>query len=77
MNELDIENNEIWALYHEEDNVMLYAFNSREEAILKLGDYEDVALLEIASISRNMEGWMVSGLSWKKVVFDLVKQTNS
>jgi hypothetical protein len=56
---------------------MLAAFTSREEAILKLGDYDDVSPFEIASISRNEEGWIVSGLSWKKVVFDLVKNAST
>ena len=77
MGYLNIDSSSLWALYDEEENNILCAFTSQEEAILKLGDFEDVTPLQIADITRKEDGWAIRTLSWKEVVFDLVRKVNS
>jgi hypothetical protein len=72
-----VDEESIWALYDELDNQILYVFTSREDAIVKMADYEDVSALQLSNVIRTEEGWVIRGLSWKELVFDLVKNATS
>ena len=72
-----VDEESIWALYDELDNQILYVFTSREDAIVKMADYEDVSTLQLSNVIRTEEGWEIRGLSWKELVFDLVKNATS
>ena len=72
-----VDEESIWVLYDELDNQILYVFTSREDAIVKMADYEDVSALQLSNVIRTEEGWVIRGLSWKELVFDLVKNATS
>lgn len=76
MPQIEIESDTMWTLYDEEDNIILYVFTNREDALFKMADYEDISTLQIAQIGRKGKGWKCENMSWKELVVDLIKKAN-
>ena len=74
MNYLNIKNNDFWVMLDDESDSLLFVFENKEDAISKVADYEEVPSVKIVKFSRSEAEWAISNLSWRNVVFDLIKK---
>ena len=74
MDYLNIKNDVFWVMLDDESDSLLFVFENKEDAISKVADYEEVPSVKIVKFSRNEAEWAISNLSWRNVVFDLIKK---
>ena len=73
---IQVDSEALWILYDEKDHVILYVCTSRDDALFKMADFDDVSSLQIARIEQGEDGWIIDSMAWKELVVDLIKKAN-
>ena len=77
MPNIQVDSEALWILYDEEDHVLLYVCISRDDALFKMADFDEVSSLQIARIAHGEDGWIIDSMAWKELVMDLIKKANN
>jgi hypothetical protein len=74
MDYLNVKDNVFWVMIDDDSDSLLFVFENKEDAILKVADYDELPPVKIVEFSRNNAEWAISNLSWREVAFDLIKK---
>ena len=70
-----IDSEQCWTVFDEENDKILFIFRNRDEALVKIAEFDDYSPYQIAKISINKSTWSVDTLSWKDLVLDLIRKS--
>jgi hypothetical protein len=76
MPNIQVDSEALWILYDEEDHVLLYVCTSRDDALFKMADLDELSSLQIAKVAHGEEGWLIDSMAWKDLVMGLIKKAN-
>ena len=54
---IQVDSESMWILYDDEDHVILYVCTSRDDALFKMADFDEVSSLQIAKLSHGGKNW--------------------
>lgn len=70
-----VDSEKCWAVFDEENDKICFIFRNRDEALIKLAEFDDDTPYQIARISLEDSIWNVNILSWKTLVLDLIRKS--